>query len=603
MNEKSILLMFRHKVLTGREREGRVTLYVSLGLLFIISVSYFLLYGSGIFFYQENRSLFIFSGEYLGKFLVKPGGLLEYAGNFLTQVYYSRFYGSLVVSLFLLIFCSLLIRINKLLSADKSFCLLLIFVPTCLLLLMQMRNDHLIHHTLGYLLLTFYSLDSIIFGTRRLNILIPVLFPLLSYIAGAFALVFPVMYLVYCIVYKKGVPRYLLPLILIITAFVTFWIFDNILFLQPAGRLLRYPFLMLGATNLHTSDIILCCYLVFFPLVVKVTEFIKINEKSSLILSKLGLIIVLAVTLLLIRKRYDPEFASYIRIEKLSFEKEWDKIIAQHEKAPSENVIGQYYYNLALTEKGQLCDRLFYGRQDYGAKSLVLPRSREYVNRSVYFYYSIGLINEAQHQAFESMVLYGYQPENMKMLVKTEIINGNFKSAERYLRVLKQTLHYRKWAGKYEKLLSEPATILSDPDLGEKIKLLPARDFFITQDDAANIDLMLMANPDNKKAFEYKMAWLLLEKNYKAVVYQVKKMKDMKYSYIPRHIEEAIILFINHGYELPYLGDFTISRETENRFNHFLTAIQLKKNKNETEPEKIMETSLEKTFWYYFEFQ
>jgi len=72
-----------------------------------------------------------------------------------------------------------------------------------------------------------------------------------------------------------------------------------------------------GATNLRTSDIMLCGYLVLFPLAVKITEFIKINEKSSLILSQLGLIIIIAITLLLIRKRHDPEFANYIRMEKL----------------------------------------------------------------------------------------------------------------------------------------------------------------------------------------------------------------------------------------------------------------------------------------------
>ena len=603
MNEKSTLLMLWRKVLTNGQSKARVTLYISLGLLFLISISYFSRFGNSLFFYQENSSLFIFSGEYLHKFLVIPGGLLEYIGNFLTQGYYSTIYGSLVVSLFLLLFSAIFIRIYKLLSTDKPVWVLLMLVPSCLLLLMQMRYDHSIHHTLGYLLLTCYSLVSIFFGTKRLNVPIPALFPLFFYFTGSFALVFPVIYLVYCMVYKKGTSKYLLPGILIIVAIFTFIVFERFLFLQPPGRLLRYPLPLFDLTSLCTSDIILCGYLVLFPLIVKVTEFIKFNEKFSLFLSQLSSFIALSVTLLLLKIIYDPEFTKDIQIEKLFGEQNWDKLIMQNEKVPSKNIIGQYYNNLALTEKGQLCDRMFFSRQDFGEKSLLLPRGPEHINRSLYFYYTVGFINEAHHLAYESMVIHGYRPENLKMLVKTEIINGNYKSAERYLNILEKTLHYRKWAERYEKMLHKPAIILSDPELGEKMKLQPGKDFFISQNDAINIDLMLMSNPDNKKAFEYKLAWLLLEKDYKAVVYQVKKMKDMNYSYIPRHIEEAIMLYINRKHELPYLGDFTVSRETEDRFNHFLTALQLNNNKHGTESEKLMKTLWGKTFWYYFEFE
>jgi hypothetical protein len=152
-------------------------------------------------------------------------------------------------------------------------------------------------------------------------------------------------------------------------------------------------------------------------------------------------------------------------------------------------------------------------------------------------------------------------------------------------------------------MLYKPAVISYDPELGEKIKLLPERDFFIRPNAVENLDLMLLANRNNKKAFEYKMAWLLLNKDFKGVVYQVKRMKDMKYTRLPLHIEEAVLLFINYKYELPYLGDFKIRKETEEHFNQFLTDYQLCKKGNSTESEKLMKTSWGNTFWYYFEFK
>ena len=78
---------------------------------------------------------------------------------------------------------------------------------------------------------------------------------------------------------------------------------------------------------------------------------------------------------------HDSEFTKSTRIEKLFLHQEWDNVIAQHEEDPSDSIIGQYYYNLALSEKGQLCNRMFHGNQDFGENSLVLPSSLEYLDR------------------------------------------------------------------------------------------------------------------------------------------------------------------------------------------------------------------------------
>ena len=77
--------MIFNKIPVKENRAKKLAVYLSLGLLFSISAVYFYWFENGIFFYQENESLFIFSYEYLQKFIVKPGGLLEYAGNFLKQ--------------------------------------------------------------------------------------------------------------------------------------------------------------------------------------------------------------------------------------------------------------------------------------------------------------------------------------------------------------------------------------------------------------------------------------------------------------------------------------------------------------------------------------
>lgn len=595
--------MFSGRMLTKGNNTDPKALFIWSGMLFLISFIYFSRFGNGIFFLQETKSLFIFSPGYLHDFIIKPGGLLEYAGNFFTQGYFIKIYASLATSLTSLIFIGLFIRINKLLSEDNSFSLLLVLIPSCLLMLTQVREDHFIHHTIGYLLTIVFYIATIKLSNRKLNYLVPLIFPLAFYLIGSFALLFLLITVVYYLVFKKGIQEYLLPVVLILTAFITFYIFKEIFFLQPPDQLFRYPSDIIDINNLTGSKIILSGYIVIFPLIVKIIRKSKPEEKLSLFLSRGSLIILFSATIFLMGASYDPKRRDDLKIEEFFYEQNWDTVISLQEKFASKNEFSQYYYNLALTEKGQLCDRMFYSRQDYGIKSLMLPREREYKSRSVYFYYAIGLINEAHHQAYESMVINGYSSEILKVLIKTDLISGDFKSAERNINILKKTLHFRKWADKYEKMVNRPDIVISDPELGEKIKLMPEKDFFISSVDEENIDLVLMSNPDNKKAFEYKMASLLLKKDYKAVMYQVKRMKDMDYTRIPGHIAESMIIFKERNEELPYLGDFKISPETESRFYLFLNDTRNNKAENRTELEKSMKNRWGNTFWYYFEFK
>ena len=81
-------------------------------------------------------------------------------------------------------------------------------------------------------------------------------------------------------------------------------------------------------------------------------------------------------------------------------------------------------------------------------------------------------------------------------------------------------------------MLFKPDIVNSDPELGEKIRLLPKEDFYIVADDFRNLEMLLQVNPDNRIAFEYKIARLLLEKDLMAVGSEVKRLKGMGYGKI-----------------------------------------------------------------------
>jgi hypothetical protein len=315
------------------------------------------------------------------------------------------------------------------------------------------------------------------------------------------------------------------------------------------------------------------------------------------------ILILFSTTVFLLSKLRDRDLANSLKLEKYLYEHDWEAIILQHETTPSLNIIGQYYYNLALSEEGQLCERLFFGRQDFGAGALILPDDGGLNFNKIYFYYAVGLINEVHHIAVESLVINGYSPENLKFLIKTELINGNYRVAERFINVQKKTLHYKRWAEKYERMLDNPELIISDPELGEKIRMLPKRGFFVRPNDMQNIELLLDSNPDNKRAFEYKMARLLFEKDLETIVGEVKKMKEMGYTCIPRYIEEAIVGSENYKNGFPVPGDLTVSSRTELRFKQFMTAYEHNKMFNHSLIELKMKSSWGNTYWFYHEFR
>lgn len=590
-----------YKIINITEKTEKSIILLSALLMAVISLIYFYCFGQGIFFYQENRTLFIFSGEYLQKFLIKPGGLLEYAGNFIAQFYYYPFFGSLINSIFLLLFFISILKINRELMSG-SFSLLIILTPVIFLFFLQTRYTHAFYNSLGYLSVLLFFLFFLKIRGMVNNYIIISFFPLIYYLTGSFALISLIVIIIYCIIFEKDIHRYMLPLFIGLIAVLSFFVFKEILFYQTGKQLVLYPLPVFQISKLPVLYTILCSYICLFPVLIKLSELLKLSYKTSSLINIVFMIIVFPLVIILLVKNYDQNINVLLRIEKSIFRQDWNAVIKIQEKYQSTNSNAQYYYNLALSEKGQLCSRMFHAPQDFRAKSLTLPREIENLNRSYYFYYTIGLVGEAHHLAYESMVLNGYSPENIKFLIKTELINGNHKPAERYINVLKKTLFYRDQAKLFERMLYKMELVNSDPDLGEKVRLLPRKDFFIVPDDNQNIEMTLMANPQNKRAFEYKMARLLLEKDLKSLIAEVKRMNEMGYTSLPKHVEEAILVYISVTREFPDTGEMKINPDTEFRYGRYLSVFNLNSS-NKTKLESEMQKIAGNTFWYYYQFR
>ena len=578
-------------------------IFIALGIFQMLTFGFFCAIGNYILFFQETQSLFLFSGEYLHKYLLKPGGLLEFAAKFLTQFYPGRFSGSLILSLILTIPGLILFRINKRFLPGTAFSLVLLVIPSMLLLIMQTNYFHMMEYNLGFIMVLLYYLFATSSEKKYHRILVLILFPLLYYLIGAYIGIVLVMLIVHSLSLESGRKKYVYPLFLLAIGATTFLIYWKVVFLQPVEQLLLFPLPLLENPSYRITFVIITGYLIFYPFIIKKTILSGPKKLNSRLNSFISTIIISLITIFFLFRIYNPLTARVIELERRIFAEKWDEAIRYQESHPSNNLIGEYFYNVALSETDQLCERMFYGAQDFGTGSLVLPWGDIHLNRGAYFYYSIGLSNEAHRWAYEEMVVYGARPQNIKILAKTSLINGDYKMARKYLGILKRTLYYRKWAKEFENLADNPDLLRSHPELGPKLKILPKSNFFIQFNEPQNnLPLILESQPDNMKAFEYYLAGLLLTKNVELVIANIKKLKEIGYTKIPRHIEEAALIYYNSTGIFPDLGGLAMSNETMTRFSQYFTAYTAARQ-NPSLLKQKMQQKFGNTFWFYFHFK
>lgn len=601
MTDKKMNRMTR--IMTKSETGLKYNIWFFFASFFLIAFVYFFWFGDYVLFFQEHQSLFIYSREYLNEFFIKPGGLLELSGRFLTQFYISRLAGTVILSVVLTVPAVIFYRTAKKAFPGASLPAFFFLIPSGLMILMQTHYYHAMTFNLGFVFVLLCFSLAVELWEKKLNILVSLFFPLLYYFAGAYMILFSLLYISYLVFHKRNRRGYSNILTITIVTIVTIFIFKELIFNQTYNQILFYP---LPYVNNRTHKIIyyiLVGYLLLIPFLLTLPFASLINKliKGSLSIVSEGIFFVLMVFLLF--KLHNPQTGKVIRLEKLVFDEKWKEAVDYYERYPSNNLIGQYFYNVALSESGQLCERLFKAPQSFGTGSLILTWSDEHLPWGSFFFYSVGLINEAHRWAYEEMVVYGPRPQNMKMLTKTNLINGNYRMARKYTGLMKKTLFYRKWAEQYSQLIKDTSAIRLFPEIAEKARIIPGDDFFIfLEAPETNLPVLIEGNKENRKAFEYIMAWGLLSKNVEAVVDNVKMMKEMGFNSIPRHIEEAILIYYNSKRVFPDLGGLKINPATLARFDQYF-ASYLEARKDPAHMEQKMREKFSDTFWYYFHFK
>lgn len=569
-------------------------------VFFAGSFIYFGFFDNYIFLPQEKASLFIFSYDFLHENLHQPGGLLIWLGKFFSTFYYYPAAGAIIISSILALISISVSKIIFILSGHKSRIIPLLIGIS--LFYLQTDFHFLLFNSLGLLLqlaLFRIVLKHLSFFKSWTAV---ILFPSWFYATGSFTWIF-LLLITFYFAFDKEKKRWIQLIVLWGLGFIIIYMSKEFLFFQSGKTLLTFPF---SDRNLSSEQILfftIAGIISILPLISKIKFRLPgkpgISDFSGTLITSIVMVILLVIVGI---RQFDYKAKQYFHIEKLFYHYKFDEIIAYNTSHPTSNILTIFLNNIALCETGKLDDQLFHFRQSPDGKTLFLKWEMvsEILNRGGYFYYTIGMINEAHRWAFENMVMNGQTPEGLKMLIKTELINGNNQVASSYIDVLKRTLFYRKEALAFEKLLSKAVAVTADKGIALKRQNRLKNDFFsITDNPYINIEMILASDSLNRQAFEYKMAFLLLTKNYEGISHELPQFEKLGFSRLPVHVEEAALaLAVSNKGRLPDIGNLQISKNTEFRWNQYLTVLrQYDNNVRSAEPE--LRKRFGDTFWYW----
>lgn len=504
--------------------------------------------------FQEQYQMFLFDIGYFLERIVLPGGLADYISEFLVQFYYMPVLGGAIIALLLMGIQAAVWGLMKQYGARHDFPgYLLSFLPS-IALWCAMGDQNVL---LSFVVALFGALVIGWIHNRFHNRLVKVVFELVS-TALVYWFLGPVVF-VYVVLMigdtlknalQKGNVLSGIGYSVCILILTIAWILLSTQTLQyPVSRLFlglnyyRYP----GVTFLLIYIVMaLAAFIPFLGMVHPHSSALQKWQKSKWVMA-VAYVIVLFASVCGIRTSFDEltyemiDYDFWIRTE------QWNKIIDHAEKKPATSPLGVSSVNLALSQTGQLPDRLFEFYQN-GAEGLFPVFSRDMTSPvfTSEVFYRLGMVNDAERYMFEAQEAIPNFRKSARLtrrIAECEIINGNYEVAAKLLRRLQKTIFYSNWANQTMALLGNEKAINRHPIYGKLRKYREKKQDFLFSDREMDqmLGLLFLNDKSNKMAYEYLMCYVLLQRDFNKFMQYYPLGRFVGYDHIPRSFQEILI--------------------------------------------------------------
>ena len=525
--------------------------------------------------YQEQFQLFMFDDDYFCSRIAEPGGLARYVAEFLVQFYNSVVIGAAIIAVLYM----LLQRLTwRLMHTDSHYALS--FIPSVMLWYAMGDESVMLSYVVALLMAMAAAWGWKSWSAKWPQwvrwIVALLLIPVLYWLVGPVVLLFALLMMSWTMV-AAGV-IYSLAIMLVSAQFLPFPLMRVVLGISYYRFPVTLPYMLVAI-------LVVICLLAFFAnKLPKAKQWVAVSE----------VMLVLIVFGGLVDLSYDKKKYELIEYDYLVRVRDWSAIIAKAEKQTPDLPMSVSATNLALAMTNQLGDRAFDFYQR-GPQGLFPKFERNFASTQLTgeIYFHLGLINTAQRLAFEAMEAtpnYNKSARVVKRLAETNIINGQYKIAGKYLRMLEKTIFYRPWAQRMIAILGNEKAINEHPLYGTLRQYKLQKDILFSDSELDHIcGQLFLHNQQNLMAAQYLLLMPLLDRDIERFMAYVKVVQN-RIQYNPRSCQEAIAFaFMRQGQQPP---QGIVNQLILNQMNDFARIYSSNKNSPELHRFK-------NTVWYY----
>jgi hypothetical protein len=561
--------------------------------------------------YHFQQLGFSTSKTFFSEFVSYPGGIAEYISIFLFQFYSKAFWGALfttmVLAAILTVAGAIVEKGNSLING------ILRLLPVVFLgILFADYALHPVFPVMVLMLFGFFFLFKLVADSNLpvvvqliLNVFI---FSIAYYVSGGFILmILSGSSIIYLLLSNRK--NWLFSAGLIIALFFILpYLAQSLFFINSKDAYFK----LVPYFSRYKPGFLLYSALFSLPFIILVHRLVtrffsqKKEEKVSFIQSDLFqalqvvfMILVFVVGFLLC---INSNQKHKLKVDYLAHNRQWDEVLKLVKEKPSDDRLIQFQTTRALYHTGVLTEKLFDYPQYWGVDGLFLTRhfADEILLPTTELFFDLGYINEAIHYGNEAISQNENSPLIIEQLILANIVAGKYKAATIYINELKTFPVFKKKASQYEQYINGGAFPEIDKIVSEKRAIMPVADFMVNrmmpQSDLLNL---LIDRPQNKMAYEYFMACLLLNNDLASFVKYYSMGKKFNYKGVPRIFQEALIMY---SYELTRqgkpAGNFRFEKEIVSQFNEYLLILKNNEgNKDAAFPE--LEKKFSNTYWFY----
>ena len=576
--------------------------------------------------------------EFLTNSLSYPGGMVEYAGGLLSQLYYFSWLGALIVTVvawLMYIATRILIRLSAPVPAKPQvrtgqILKLVCYIPAVMLLMMHNRYDIQLTAFIALLAALWFSVAyeslSLRSSISRAAVFL-VMLALLYYIAaGGASFVFALL----AIIYELFVGRRRGFSVLFLTiAIGTYLVLRYIFNLETE---ITYLPLLKVPLGYYTKIIVTRVYF-FFPLVLFAAGLRQVREWTSVDMPKMhaegkssvakktqwflrsgkgkwaiemGLPVVLVVVIIFVS--FDGTRKKLIQVDYFAHHRMWPEVLETAGRIRPESYDASCIHDIdrALYYSGRLGDEMFCYPQKLPAFLLTdaakVTAIRKYMKRSQLLL-ELGYIGGAEREAFEFMEASGNNPLILEQLAKIKLVKGQIKAAKVFLRALSKDLIFGHRGREMLRRLEEDPEMASDKTIQHIRSVACEKDIMFKADDFFR--QLLDKNKNNKMAFEYMMAFYLLTGQTGKIVENIGYLNEMGYERLPQYYEEAIAMYtIGSGGKNMDLHGWRPRLETIMQYQEFNRIYALSGSEhNKQNARAALVSNFGKSYFFYFIFE